>query len=131
MRRNQQRRCALADRRVSIECKLDWRFVREANEIRLGNTVGAHTLTNAVAVIVFCVAVEITTVSILARNRNHFHHDVDKESFLGVRPLIHLDEGTVVKCDVKDLQILPQFTVRLENLPMVVVRQIEEPCCFV
>ena len=103
VRRNQQWRCTLADRRVSIECKLDWRLVREADEISLGNTVDAHTLANAVAVIVFCVAVEITTVSILARDRGHFHHDVDEESFLGVRPLIHLDEGTIVKCDVKDL----------------------------
>jgi len=129
--RNEQGRCAFADRGIPIECEFDWRLVAEADEVSLGDAVDAHALANAVAVIIFCIAIEVSAMSILARHRSHVNHDVNEITLIWVGPLIHLDKGTIMKIDVQDFQILAQLTVGLENLTMVVVGHVKETSCLV
>jgi len=117
---------------MAIKCLLDGCLGFESNKIFLRNTVDAHSLPDLITVIISRVIVEIAAMAILATwSRFHVNHDVDEVALFWIRPLVNLNEGSIMEIEVQYFQILAQFSVRLQDLTVVIVRDVENTSCIV
>jgi len=97
----------------------------KANEVCFFDPICSHSVPDCVAVIIFCIFIEVTTVTVLAILWAHLNHGVHEKSFGRISPLIDLDESAVVEFEVQHFEVLAHLSVRLQNLPRAVVRGLE------